>query len=50
MDTHMEKELSWGTSFAVQWLILPASNAGGWVRSLVRELRSFMLCSTAKKI
>ena len=31
-----------GSSLAVQWLRLHASTAGGWVRSLVRELRSCM--------
>ena len=32
-----------GTSLAVQWLKLCASNAGTQVRSLVRELRSHKL-------
>ena len=32
----------------VQRLRLQASNAGVWVQSLVRELRSHMLCSVVK--
>ena len=32
-----------GTSLVVQWITLHAPNAGPWVRSLVRELRSHML-------
>ena len=41
-----------GTSLAVQWLRLCASSARGWgwVRSLVGELRSYMLHGVAKKI
>ena len=31
-----------GTSLAVQWLRLCASNAGAWVQFLVQELRSHM--------
>ena len=39
------------TSLVVQWVRLYAPNAGGpWVRSLVRELRSHMLCGMAKKL
>ena len=41
-----------GTSLVVQWLRLPGSNAGmegAKVQSLVRELRSHMLCGAAKK-
>jgi len=37
------------TSLAIQWLRLHASNAGPRVPSLVRELRSHMLCRVAKK-
>ena len=32
-----------------QWLRLRASNAGAWVQSLVRELRSHLLRGAAKK-
>ena len=32
-----------------QWLRLQTSNAGAWVRSLIRELRSCMLSGVAKK-
>ena len=38
-----------GTSLAIQWLRLCASNAGAQVQFLVRELRSCVLCGTAKK-
>ena len=38
-----------GTSLAIQWLRLCASNAGAQVQFLVRELRSCVLCDTAKK-
>ena len=39
-----------GTSLVVQWLRFWASNAKGvWIQSLVRELRSHMQCSMAKK-
>ena len=34
----------------VQWLGLPASNAGGIGSILVRELRSYMLCKVGKKV
>ena len=37
------------TSLGVQWLRLSVSNAGATVQSLVKEVRSRMLCSTAKK-
>ena len=36
-----------GTSLTVQWLRLYVANA--WVESLVRELRSHMPCSSAKR-
>ena len=32
-----------GTSLVVQWLRIPITMQGTWVRSLVRELRSHML-------
>ena len=38
-----------GSSLAAQWLRLRISSAGVRVRSLVMELRSHILCSTAKK-
>ena len=38
------------TSLAVQWLRLSASNAGVWIRSLARELRSRMPHGVAEKI
>ena len=38
-----------GTSLAVQWLRLCASNAGAEVQSLVGKLRSHMPCGAAKK-
>ena len=38
-----------GNSLAVQWFGFQASTAGGMGLLLVRELRSHMLCSTAKK-
>ena len=39
-----------GTSLTVPWLRLHTSNAGAWVQSLVRELRSQMpLCGVTKK-
>ena len=37
-----------GTSLVVQGLRLRASTAGAWVQSLVGELRSHMLCGSAK--
>ena len=42
-------KISLGTSLVVQWLRPCASTAGTRVRSLVRKLRSRMLCSAAKK-
>ena len=39
---------TWGTSLVVQWLRRHASLRGAQVWSLVRELASHMLCSTAK--
>ena len=41
--------LAFGTSLAVQWLRLRASNAGVRVQSLLGELRSHMLRGMAKK-
>ena len=38
-----------GTSLVVQWLRRRPSTAGAWIQSLVRELRSCMLRSVAKK-
>ena len=38
-----------GTSLELQWLRLHHANAGGMGLSLVRELRSHMLCSKAKR-
>ena len=38
-----------GTSLAVQWLRLCASNAGAWVQFLVQELRSHMSQSLAQE-
>ena len=38
-----------GTYFLVRWLRICASTTGGLVRSLVRELRSHMLCNAAAK-
>ena len=38
-----------GTSLEVHWLRLCTSNIGGWVPSLVREIRSCMLHGTARK-
>ena len=35
------------SSLVVQWLRLCASNEGAWVRSLVGELRSYMLHGVA---
>ena len=43
------KKTEIGNSLVVQWLGLCASTAGDTGQSLVRELRSHMLCSTAKK-
>ena len=43
------KEAEAWISLAVQWLRLHVSNAGVQVQFLVRELRSDMLCSAAKK-
>ena len=37
-----------GASLVAQWLGLRASNQGLQVQSLVRELRSHMLCGAAK--
>ena len=37
------------TYFLVQWLRICTSAIGGLVQSLVRELRSHMLCSAAAK-
>ena len=39
-----------GTSLVAQWVRLHASNAGDVPYSLVRELRSHMLCSKNKTI
>ena len=38
-----------GTSLVVQWLRLHTANAGAWVRSLVRQLRSNMPCSVGQR-
>ena len=38
-----------GTCLEIQWLRLGAFTVGAWVQSLVRELRSHMLCGMAKK-
>lgn len=38
-----------GTSLAVQWLWLPASNAGGVASILAEKLRSHVLPGVAKK-
>lgn len=35
---------------AVQWLRVHAFTTGAWVRFLVRELGSHMLCGMAKKL
>ena len=39
-----------GTSLAVQWLRLHDPMHRAWVRFLVRKLRSYMLCGSAKKV
>jgi len=39
MTSNYQKEAI-GTTLAVQWLRFQASNAGAWVQSLIRELRS----------
>ena len=43
------KKLRLRNSLVAQWLGLKAFTAGAQVQSLVRELRSYQLCSTAKK-
>ena len=37
-----------GTCLEIQWLRLGAFTVGAWVQSLVRELRSHMLCGMTK--
>ena len=49
MDSTGDSNLQPGTSLAVQWLRLCTSISGGAGSSLVRELRSHMPCSAAKK-
>ena len=45
----IEKKIDPGNSLAVQWLRLDVFFAGTLIQSLVRELRSCMPHSTAKK-
>ena len=43
------KTIATGTSLAVQWLRVYASNDGAWVWSVVGELRSHTPCGAEKK-
>ena len=48
-ETSLNKSDPLGDFPVVQWLRLPAANAGVWVQSLVGELRSHMPWGTAKR-